>query len=92
MPQIPKIIISKKEDGWSGRQIARHFNLNKNSVCKILKKWREERSVERNPGVAVGRKRISSQVEDENLINVLREHPFHNAVRAVQESNFPGSS
>jgi transposase len=94
MHQIPKImklrIISKKEDGWSGRQIARHFNLNKNSVCKILKKWREERSVERNPGV--GRKRISSQVEDENLINVLKEHPFHNAVRAVQESNFPGSS
>jgi transposase len=74
MPQIPKImklrIISKKEDGWSGRQIARHFNLNENSVCKILKKWREERSVERNPGV--GRKRISSQVED--LINVLREY------------------
>jgi transposase len=65
MPQIPKImklrIISKKEDGWSGRQIARHFNLNKNSVCKILKKWREERSVERNPGV--GKKKIHHKLK-----------------------------
>lgn len=83
-------IISKAEDGWSIRQLALHYNISKNSVFNILKKWRQHGRIDRNPGA--GRKKISNLEQDGLLIQTIREHPFYTVVNAVRESNFPGSS
>lgn len=82
-------IISKAEDGWSIRQIALRYNVNRNSVFKILKRWRQQGNVDRNPGS--GRRKISTIEQDDLLINTLREHPFYSVVQTVGETNFPGS-
>jgi transposase len=83
-------IISKAEDGWSIRRIALRYNINKNSVFNILKKWRQQGTINANPGA--GRRRASNQEQDALLIQTIREHPFYSVVDAVGEANFPGSA
>jgi transposase len=83
-------IISKAEDGWSIRRIALRYNISKNSVFNILKKWRQQGTKNANPGA--GRRRVSNQEQDALLIQTIREHPFYSVVDAVGEANFPGSA
>jgi transposase len=94
MPQISKFdkarIISYVENGWSIRQIAGHFNVNKDTVRRIIKRWREDGTVDSKPGC--DRPGISTAAQDLHLVNALRENPFLNVVEAVSNTNFPGSS
>jgi transposase len=71
-------IISKAEDGWSIRRIALRYNISKNSVFNILKKWRQQGTKNANPGA--GRRRVSNQEQDALLIQTIREHPFYSVV------------
>jgi hypothetical protein len=82
-------IITKLEEGWSIRAAAEAFHLNKNSVLKMKKRWELEGTVQRKAGS--GRPKISTDVEDTQLINYLRENPFHTARDAIVNINFPGS-
>lgn len=94
MPHICDLVkagvIAKAEDGWSMRQIALRYNINKNSVFNILKKWRINGTISRNPGS--GRRRISTQQQDLQLVNTLVENPFYSVIQAAEDTNFPGSS
>lgn len=83
------LILSKLEEGWSIRNVARIFNINKSTVLSVKKKWEEDGSVKRKEGS--GRPRISNQQQDEFLLDYLRENPFKTAKDAVFHTNFPGS-
>jgi hypothetical protein len=41
--------------------------------------------------VGSGRPRVSTEIDDVNLIQVLRENPFNSVTEAHNETNFPGS-
>jgi transposase len=77
------------EEGWSIRAAAEAFHLNKSSVLKMKKRWELEGTVQRKAGS--GRQKISTDVEDTQLINYLRENPFHTVRDAIVNTNFPGS-
>jgi hypothetical protein len=51
--------------------------------------WNERQSFERQVGS--GRPRVSTEIDDVNLIQVLRENPFNSVTEAHNETNFPGS-
>jgi transposase len=82
-------IITKLEEGWSIRAAADTFHLNKSSVLKMKKRWELEGTVQREAGS--GRQKISTDVEDTQLINYFRENLFHTARDAIVNTNFPGS-
>jgi transposase len=67
-------VITKLEDGWSIRAVAREFHLNKHTVFKIKKRWEQEGTLRRKVGS--GRPKISNNVEDLRLIIYLEENPF----------------
>jgi transposase len=76
------------EEGWSERRVAVRFNIARSTVHN--KKMRNERqSFERQVGS--GRPRVSTEIDDVNLIQVLRENPFNSVTEAHNETNFPGS-
>jgi hypothetical protein len=55
----------------------------------MKKRWELEGTVQRKAGS--GRQKISTDVEDTQLINYLRENPFHTARDAIVNANFPES-
>jgi hypothetical protein len=58
-------------------------------VHNINKMWTERQSFERQVGS--GRPRVSTEIEDVNLIQVLRENPFNSVTGTHNEINFLGS-
>lgn len=93
MPHVNELtkggIIAKIDDGWSVRQTAAFYNVNRNTVLNILRRWRNDGRINRNPGS--GRPRKSTAEQDAALINTLRAHPFTTVVDAVAATNFPAS-
>jgi hypothetical protein len=77
------------EEGWSERRVAVRFNIARSTVHNIKKMWTERQSFERQVGS--GRPRVSTEIEDVNLILVLRENPFNSVTGTHNETNFPGS-
>lgn len=82
-------VVTLLEEGWSERMVAARFDIPKSTIHNIKKVWGERLSFER--GVGSGRPRVSTEVENANLIQVLQENPFQSAVVAHAETNFPGS-
>lgn len=77
------------ENGWSYSAVAQQLNASKSCIGKIKRKWEAERTVKRRHGS--GRPRISTPAQDENTIDYLRRHPFDTAVKAKDETDFPGN-
>ncbi|KAL1514379.1 hypothetical protein ABEB36_003646 [Hypothenemus hampei] len=71
------------------REIAAEVGVSKNTVL-LAKKNQEYGDIGRKPSSS-GRK-ISTAVQDEALINYLRDNPFHTAIKAKEEINFSGST
>lgn len=69
-------------------RIAERFGKPKSTIQAIVKKWREQHTVERLRGT--GLKKISTNEEDENLVQFLRDNPFETAVSAARVTQFPG--
>lgn len=82
-------IIADSNNNYSIRQTAARNNVNKSTVYKIIKKWREHHRISRIAGS--GRRRISTAEQDQHFINLVRENPFSSAVDVANISNFPGS-
>lgn len=93
MPKLTEnekvLILSKLEEGWSIRAVANNYGINKSTVLRVKKRWEQEGSVSRKEGS--GRPKISNHVQDEALLNHLRENPFQTARDAVSVTNFPAS-
>lgn len=84
------LIHARLRDGVSVRNIAAELQIGKNTVLRAKRRIAEYGQICRQPGS--GRRRISTNAEDEILINYLRDHPFHTAIKAKEETNFPCSS
>ena len=76
-------IIPLVEDGWSFQQIGDRFVRAKSTVQIFVEKWRREQTVQRKRGTGISNKKTSNQ-EDINLVDYVRENPFETAVTAVQ--------
>lgn len=83
-------IITLVEDGWSFQQIGDRFGRAKSTVQTFVEKWRREQTVQRKRGTGISNKKTSNQ-EDINLVDYVRENPFETAVTAVQRTGFPAS-
>lgn len=81
-------IVTLYEEEWSLARIAERFGKPKSTIQAIVKKWREQHTVERLRGT--GLKKISTNEEDENLVQFLRDNPFETAVSAARVTQFPG--
>lgn len=84
------IIFTRLRDGVPIRDIAGALGINKKTVLLAKSKIREHGSIVRNPGS--GRPKVSTDDEDTTLINYLRDNPFGTAIKAKEETHFPGSS
>jgi transposase len=90
IPYFNKVqIISLFQDGLSHSKISERLGIGRSTISAIIKKWRQDQTVERRPGS--GGRRISTRNEDEQLLTVIRNSPFTTATAAVNISNFPGS-
>lgn len=94
MPQINEtqkaIIRTRLHDGVSIRAIAHEVGVNKNTIVLAKKKIIETGVIGRKQGT--GRRRVTTQQQDNQLVNYLRENPYQTAIRAKEETEFPGSS
>ena len=83
------LILAKLEEGWSIRRVATNYGINKSTVTRVKKRWEEEGSVRRKEGS--GRRKISTDYQDEAVLNYLRKNPFETARDALIATNFPAS-
>lgn len=83
------IAIAKLDEGWSLARVAEHIGSTKPTIQSLKKKWNQTHTLARIAGG--GRKRKSTQAEDEALVTIVRDQPFTNAIKAKEESNFPAS-
>jgi transposase len=90
IPYFNKVqIISLFQDGLSHSKISERLGIGRSTISAIIKKWRQDQTVERRPGS--GGRRISTRNQDEQLLTVIRNSPFTTATAAVNISNFLGS-
>jgi transposase len=82
-------IVSLAQDGKSSTQIAATLGIPRTTINPIIKKWRQDRTVERRPGS--GGHRVSTCEEDEQLTAVIENSPSTTAVDAVGVTHFRGS-
>lgn len=81
-------LVTLIEEGWSVRRVADRFGVPKSTVQDIKMKWYQTHSLERTLGT--GRKKISTEQQDNNLVRFLEANPFKTAVSAKEETGFPG--
>lgn len=84
------IIYTRVREHVPIRDIAEELNISKNTVLLCKSKISETGTIGRKQGS--GRPKISTEVQDGGVINYLRANPFETAIKAVQETNFPGST
>jgi hypothetical protein len=81
-------VVTLLEEGWSERRVAVRFDIARSTVHN-KKMWNERQSFERQVGS--GRPRVSTEIDDVNLMQVLRENPFNSVTEAHNKINFPDS-
>ncbi|KAI4456560.1 aldehyde dehydrogenase [Holotrichia oblita] len=87
------LILSKLEEGWSIRNVAGMFNINKATILNVKKKWEENRSVKRKevstnmktPGEIVHSARIAFQSGRTKSLE-FREKQLRNLLRMYEEN------
>lgn len=84
------IIYTRLGDGHQIRHIADELGISKNTVLLAKQKIAEYGSIVRKAGS--GRPKISNEGQDIRLINFLRDNPFETAIKAKEETHFPGSA
>ena len=84
------IIYTRLRDGHQIRNIADELGISKNTVLLAKHKIAEYGSIVRKAGS--GRPKISNDGQDIELINFLKDHPFETAIKAKEETHFPGSA
>lgn len=94
MPRLTEeqksIIFTRIRDGKSIRQIAAELHVSKNTILSAKQKIMEYGNIVERP--KAGRPKVSTPNQDHELVQFLRDNPFQTAVKAKEESNFPGSA
>ncbi|KAJ8954722.1 hypothetical protein NQ318_011415 [Aromia moschata] len=73
--------IAKLEENWSLREVAAELN--------IKKRWLEEQRLQRP--IRQGIEKVSTENEDNALVEFISHNPFETAVKAREETLFPES-
>ena len=93
MPQLNLVqrakIIAYIQDGVPIRDVAYIMHTSKNTVIKIKHRWERDGTLEKKK--AAGKTRISTEDQDNALIQYLQDNPFQIARVAIEQTNFPGS-
>jgi len=89
-PEQKAIIYCRLRDGVAIRDIADELGVSKNTVLLAKQKIARHGTILRNAGS--GPPKISNEDQDRWLVNYLRDNPFETAVKAKEETNFPGSA
>lgn len=87
--QQKAMIQARLADGVPIRAIAAELGISKNTVLSAKRKITEFEAIVRKQGS--GRRNVSTEQEDANLLNFLRENPFETAITAREQVNFPAS-
>lgn len=85
-----RVIALIEDGGCSIREAGRRIGVPYTTTARWWKNYIERGTTNRAPGS--GRRRVSSQQEDRELVSKSRENPFLNAKQLRREANFPGSS
>lgn len=83
------IVYTRLADGISIRNIANEVGVSKSTVLLAKKKIRDLGTIVRKAGS--GKQKSSTADQDRELVNYLRDHPFHTATKAKEAVNFPAS-
>ncbi|KAI4466914.1 transposable element-related [Holotrichia oblita] len=88
--QFEKVqIIIYLHEGLSVRNVAHTMHVNKTTVQRIRNKWETDETIgKRKP---TGRLKITTEVEDNALVQYLEQNPFHVVRAAIQRTDVPGS-
>lgn len=89
-PEQKAIIYSRLRDGVKIRNIADELRISKSTVMLAKNKIAQYGTITRKIGS--GRPKVSTNAQDRELINFLRNNPFKTATVAKEETNFPGSA
>jgi transposase len=81
-------VVAKLEEHWTLAEVAADLNVSKSCIFYVKKRWQEMR-LQRPARQGVGR--ISNENEDNALVEYLQQNPFDTAVKAREETHFPGS-
>ncbi|KAJ8951315.1 hypothetical protein NQ318_008219 [Aromia moschata] len=81
--------IAKLEENWSLSEVAAELNVSKSCIFYIKKRWLEEQRLQRTIRRGIGK--VSTEYEDNALVEFISHNPFEIAVKAREETLFPGS-
>lgn len=75
---IKKFIVAEMEKNRSSYEVAKQFNTSFSNVCKIYKRWKEEKTLSRRSGS--GRPRKSTEKQNRILTRMVESDPKKTAV------------
>ncbi|KAJ8936762.1 hypothetical protein NQ318_005677 [Aromia moschata] len=81
--------IAKLEENWSLTEVAAELNVSKSCIFYIKKRWQGEQRLQRTIRQGIGK--VSTENEDNTLVEFINHNPFETAVKAREETLFPGS-
>ncbi|KAI4455739.1 hypothetical protein MML48_9g00000314 [Holotrichia oblita] len=85
----PILRASRSKRSLSVINVAHIMHVNKITVQRIKNKWETDGTVyKRKP---TGRRKITTEAEDNALVQYLEQNPFHVMRAAIQRTDFPGS-
>ena len=89
-PEQKAIVYSRLRDGVAIRNIAGELGVNRNTVLLAKQKLARHGTIIRKTGS--GPPKNFTPEEDRRLVNYLMKRPFETAIKAKEETNFPGSA
>ncbi|KAJ8913280.1 hypothetical protein NQ315_010946 [Exocentrus adspersus] len=81
--------IAKLEENRSLSEVAAELNVSKSCIFYVKKRWQEQQRLQRPLRQGVGK--VSNENEDNALVEYIRQNPFATAVKAQEQTLFPGS-
>ncbi|KAJ8951277.1 hypothetical protein NQ318_008180 [Aromia moschata] len=81
--------IAKLEENWSLTEVAAELNVSKSCIFYIKKRWQGEQRLQKTIRQGIGK--VSTENEDNALVEFINHNPFETAVKAREETLFPGS-
>ena len=82
--------IAQLQNNRSLGVVADELGVSRSCIYYVNKRWQEQERLTRPVRQGIGR--ISTEEEDIALVNNIRQHPFNTAVKAREETRFPGST
>ena len=82
--EIKKLIVEAKRRKETDRDVAKRFHVDRGTVSRVYKRWREEKTVKCKP--VSGRPRKTTERQNRLLIRLAKTDPFKTAVDVQKEA------